>query len=46
MEEKLEDADDTTDEIRLLVCVGKPGCPIVVVGLPSVCVGWVKPGCV
>lgn len=46
IEERLEDADDTTDEIRLLVWVGNPGCPSVVVGLVKVCVGWVKPGCV
>lgn len=59
MEEKLEDAEDTaedtTDEMRLLVWVGNPGCPnvVVVVGLPNVCVGVVKvcvgcvnPGCV
>lgn len=46
MEEKLEDADDTTDENRLLVWVGNPGCEKVVVGLPIVCVGCVNPGCV
>lgn len=46
IEERLEDADENTDENRLLVCVGNPGCPIVCVGLLNVCVGWVKPGCV
>lgn len=48
MEDRLEDADETTDEIRLLVWVGNPGCPIVVVGLVNVCVGWVNVcvGCV
>lgn len=42
MDERLEEADEN----RLLVWVGNPGRVIVCVGLPSVCVGWVNPGCV
>jgi hypothetical protein len=44
VEDTLEGAGEMTDENRLLVWEGNPGCADVVGGLPNVCVGWVSPG--